>query len=188
MNKRQKLNQIAKELLDISLQEEEQTPEKIYYENLKNLQEKNSVFEEKKNKEEIQILQKENQILNTKINEMSKTLTTLTSINSKNTNKKKKKVLNYQDYLGFEAKAYKRSFEVYEIVIQYFTFMLKNFDNRLMREIVNELFVQYGEDLIPNSFDIYCQFQLQNENLRDQKTLKEKMLQEREREERNQKN
>jgi hypothetical protein len=143
------------------------------YENLKEKTNSSKKLEEGEFvKEEIQILKKE-------IKEIKDFIYKNLAYN-KSCNEKK--IVQFQDYLGFEAKAYKRSFEVYEIVIQYFTFMLKNFDNRLMREIVNELFVQYGEDLIPNSFDIYCQFQLQNENLRDQKTLKEKMLEERNKE------
>jgi hypothetical protein len=144
------------------------------YENLKeNLKEKTNSC---KKLEEGEFVKEEIQILKKEIKEIKDFIYKNLAYN-KSCNEKK--IVQFQDYLGFEAKAYKRSFEVYEIVIQYFTFMLKNFDNRLMREILNELLVQYGEDLIPNSFDIYCQFHLQNENLRDQKTLKEKMLEER---------
>jgi hypothetical protein len=91
-----------------------------------------------------------------------------------NIKQKHKRKIRYQDYLDLESKPYKRSIQVYDIVIQYFLFMLKNFDNRLMREIINGLFVQYGEKLIPNSFDTYCTFKDETEN--DQKILKDILI------------
>jgi hypothetical protein len=57
-------------------------------------------------------------------------------------------------------------------------FMLTNFDNRIKREVINELFVQYGEALIPNSFEMYCDF-LSDQNENDERHLRARLIEER---------
>jgi hypothetical protein len=129
------------------------------------------IEEENNYKKEIQIFKKEIQ------NYIDIKLSRINLSYNNNIKQKQKRKVRYQDYLDLESKPYKRSIEVYDIVIQYFLFMLKNFDNRLMREIINDLFVQYVEELIPNSFDTYCTFKDETEN--HQKILKDILIQQR---------
>jgi hypothetical protein len=82
--------------------------------------------------------------------------------------------IQIHDYLDFDAKPLVRAFEVYDLIFNYFRFMIKNFDNRLQREVLNQLLVDFGENLIPNSFAIYCEFMSNtNDDQKDLSYLKE---------------
>ena len=68
-----------------------------------------------------------------------------------------------------------RSFEVYDLVFNYFKFMAKIFNNGLLlREILNDLFLNYGERLVPNSFEIYCKY-MNNEKVLDKKSSEDNL-------------
>jgi len=85
-------------------------------------------------------------------------------------------VVSFRNYIRFNSKALHRSFEIYDLIFNYFRFMIKNFDGRLMREVINQLIVDYGENLVSGSYKVYSEYMSNGddweENLLD---LKEKM-------------
>jgi hypothetical protein len=53
--------------------------------------------------------------------------------------------------------------------------MAKIFNNGLLlREILNDLFLNYGERLVPNSFEIYCKY-MNNEKVLDKKSSEDNL-------------
>ena len=94
---------------------------------------------------------------------------------NKNNSNKKGNSFRYQDYLLIEQKPVVRSFEVYDVVINYFKFMSRTFNNSLLlREILNELLINYGETLLPNSFEIYWKY-MNEENFLNKKTSEDNL-------------
>jgi hypothetical protein len=113
---------------------------------------------------EIEILKNDIESLNDKVKSLEMTNLLLTKKISvieknfeRNSNSNSKKVkVNFHDYLPLEARPQKRAFEVYEVVRSYFKVMIKLYDKKLQREILNNLLVEYGENLAEGSFEIYC--------------------------------
>ena len=85
-------------------------------------------------------------------------------------------VVSFRNYIRFNSKALHRSFEIYDLIFNYFRFMIRNFDGRLIREVINQLIVDYRENLVSGSYKVYSEYMSNGddweENLLD---LKEKM-------------
>ena len=83
--------------------------------------------------------------------------------------------IDFHNYLPIGQKPSTRSFEVYDIVVNYFTFMAKTFGNNRLRDIHNTLLIEYGENLIQNSFETYYEF-MKDETIEDMNILKIKLV------------
>ena len=149
---------------------------------LVNVKQEIEIEEERKKREEKQIKLSNNLIINEKILELEKKIiyvqetiekTEETFENYYSKLKKlgdeNRKILNimkknesedvsFQKYIDSQTKPLSRAFEVYELTFRYFKFMIKNFDSRYQRTILNQLIVDYGEKLIPTSFNLYCEY------------------------------